>query len=96
MDFIVDLPESQGNMVIWTVIDLSSKQAHFVACAGLLSTRNLAKLFITHVYFLHRVLWRIVSDLGVQFTVTFLAMVESSHGLSLMFHPATNGPRGPT
>lgn len=37
MDFIVDLPESQGNTVIWTVIDLFSKQAHFVACSSLLS-----------------------------------------------------------
>lgn len=69
MDFIVDLPESQGNTVIWTVIDLFSKQAHFVACSGLPSARKLAKLFITHIYHiyrLHGVPRRIVSYQGVQ------------------------------
>lgn len=55
MDFIVELPESDGNTVIWTVIDLFSKQAHFVACPSLLSARKLAKMFITHIYRFHRV-----------------------------------------
>lgn len=62
MDFIVDLPESQGNTVVWTIIDLFSKQAHFVACPGLPSARKLAKLFITHIYHPHGVTWRIVSN----------------------------------
>lgn len=38
MDFIVKLLESGGSTVIWTVIDLFSKQTHFVACPGLPST----------------------------------------------------------
>lgn len=95
MDFIVDLPESQGNKVIWTVIDLFSKQAHFVACTGLPSPRKLAKMFITHVYRLHGIHKRIISDRGVQFTTRFwrrfIAMIGSSQGLSSAFHPATNG-----
>lgn len=48
MDFIVELPESQGNTVIWTVINLFLKQAQFIACSGLPSAR-LAKMFIVHV-----------------------------------------------
>lgn len=35
MDFIVKLPESNCHTVIWTVIGLFSKQAHFVPCSGL-------------------------------------------------------------
>lgn len=31
MDFIVELLESGGNIVIWTVVDLFYKQAHFIA-----------------------------------------------------------------
>lgn len=71
MDFIVDLLESQGNMVIWMVIDLFSKQAYFVACAGLPSASKLAKLFITHIYRLHGVPRRIVSDRGYNSPLIF-------------------------
>lgn len=35
MNFIVELPNSNGNTVIWTVIDLFSKQAHFIPCSSL-------------------------------------------------------------
>ncbi|KAK9395371.1 hypothetical protein NXF25_018732, partial [Crotalus adamanteus] len=62
MDFIVDLPASHGNTVIWTVMDLFSKQAHFIPCKGLPSARCLAKLFVIHVYRLHGVPRRIISE----------------------------------
>ncbi|KAK9395822.1 tyrosine-protein kinase Srms-like [Crotalus adamanteus] len=95
MDFIVDLPESSGNTVIWTVIDLFSKQAHFIACKGLPSAQRLAKLFLKHIYRLHGAPKRIISDRGVQFTAkfwrNFLTLIGSSQGLSSAFHPATNG-----
>ncbi|KAK9395824.1 retrotransposon-derived protein PEG10 [Crotalus adamanteus] len=95
MDFIVDLPESKGNTVIWTVIDLFSKQAHFIACKGLPSAQRLAKLFLKHIYRLHGAPKRIISDRGVQFTAkfwrNFLTLIGSSQGLSSAFHPATNG-----
>lgn len=71
MDFIVELPESRGNTVIWTMIDLFSKPAHFTACSGLPSARKLAKMFIKQVYQLHGVPRRIISDHRVQFTAKF-------------------------
>ncbi|XP_039222531.1 cation-dependent mannose-6-phosphate receptor isoform X1 [Crotalus tigris] len=95
MDFIVDLPTSHGNTVIRTVIDLFSKQAHFIPCKGLPSARHLAKLFVTHIYRLHGVPRRIISDRGVQFTSHFwrslIKSIGSSQGLSSAFHPRTNG-----
>lgn len=95
MDFIVDLPNSNGNTVIWTIIDLFSKQAHFIPCAGIPSARRLAKLFILHVYRLHGVPRRIISDRGVQFTAKFwrefIKLIGSTQGLSSAFHPSTNG-----
>lgn len=42
MDFIVELPESGENTVIWTAIDLFSKQVLFIACSNLLSAQKLA------------------------------------------------------
>lgn len=95
MDFIVELPNSRGHTMIWTVIDLFSKQAHFIPCKGLPSAQHLACLFVHHIYQLHGVPKCIISDRGVQFTVkfwrNFLCYIGSAQGLSSAFHPSTNG-----
>lgn len=64
MDFIVELPESHGNTIIWMVINLFSKQAHFMACPSLPSACKLAKMFFIHIYCLQGVPQRIISDQG--------------------------------
>ncbi|KAK9395798.1 hypothetical protein NXF25_019159 [Crotalus adamanteus] len=95
MDFIVELPSSKGHTVIWTVIDLFSKQAHFVPCRKLPTAQKLAHMFLTHIYRIHGAPRRIISDRGVQFTARFwkgfTALLGSSQGLSTAYHPATNG-----
>ncbi|KAK9406121.1 hypothetical protein NXF25_004895 [Crotalus adamanteus] len=95
MDFIVELPENRGYNVIWTVIDLFSKQAHFIPCKGLPSARRLSRLFIQHIYRLHGTPKRIISDRGVQFTARFwrefVHLLGSSQALSSAYHPSTNG-----
>lgn len=95
MDFIVDLPSSNGNTVIWTIVDLFSKQAHFVPCPGLPSAWKLSKMFIQHIYRLHGVSCCIILDRGVQFTAKFcchfLTLIGSSQGLSTAYHLNTNG-----
>lgn len=81
--------------LIWTVIHLFSKQEHFVPCKGLPSARRLAKLFVQHIYRLHGVPKRIISDRGPQFTARFwklfLRQIGTDQGLSSAFHPSTNG-----
>ncbi|KAK9397281.1 hypothetical protein NXF25_020642 [Crotalus adamanteus] len=95
MDFLVELPNVRGYTVIWTVVDLFSKQAHFVPCKGLPSARKLAKLFVQHIYRLHGAPRRIISDRGVQFTARFwrqfLVSIGTTQGLSSAYHPCTNG-----
>lgn len=95
MDFIVDLPNSRGYTVIWTIVDLFSKQAHFVPCKGLPSAQRLARLFLLHVYRLHGAPRRVISDRGVQFTAhfwrSFMRLLGSTQGLSSAYHPSTNG-----
>lgn len=56
-----------------TVIDLFSKQAHFIACSfySLPSAHKLVKLFLKHIYWLHGIPKRIISDWGVQFMAKF-------------------------
>uniref|UniRef100_A0A803TPY4 Gypsy retrotransposon integrase-like protein 1 n=1 Tax=Anolis carolinensis TaxID=28377 RepID=A0A803TPY4_ANOCA len=95
MDFVGELPVSKGHRYIWTVLDLFSKQAHFIALAKLPSAEKLANLYINHIYKLHGCPSRVVSDRGVQFTAKFwgkfLEMLGAERSMSSAFHPMTNG-----
>lgn len=95
MDFIVKLPKSKGYTIIWIIIDLFSKQAHFILCKGLPSIRCLARLFVQHIYRLHGAPKKIISDRGPLFTArfwkAFLQRIGTDQGLSSAFHPSTNG-----
>lgn len=66
MDFIVELPESEGNSLIWTVVDLFSKQTHFVACTeASYKVQKLTRMFL-QIYRLHGVPKRIISDIKLK------------------------------
>lgn len=86
MDFIVELPESGGSTVIWMVVDLFSMQARFIACTSLPSAQKLAKMFLQHIYRLHGVPKRIISDQGggvqfmTKFWCEFIRLIGSSRG----------------
>uniref|UniRef100_A0A803T4V2 Gypsy retrotransposon integrase-like protein 1 n=1 Tax=Anolis carolinensis TaxID=28377 RepID=A0A803T4V2_ANOCA len=95
MDFVGELPPSRGCRYIWTVLDLFSKQAHFVPLQKLPSAEKLAELYIKHIYRLHGCPEKVISDRGVQFTARFwgkfLQMLGAERSLSSAFHPMTNG-----
>ncbi|XP_030066604.1 exocyst complex component 1 [Microcaecilia unicolor] len=95
MDFITDLPLSQGNTVIWVVIDRFSKMAHFIPMKALPTVANLSVSFITHIFRLHGLPQRIISDRGSQFTSRFWRALCSAFGVTTLFssayHPQTNG-----
>uniref|UniRef100_A0A670Z7K1 Integrase catalytic domain-containing protein n=1 Tax=Pseudonaja textilis TaxID=8673 RepID=A0A670Z7K1_PSETE len=95
MDFIVELPESAGNTVIWVVTDLFSKQVLFIPCQKIPTTKALAKMFLIHIYRLHGAPQWIISDRGVQFTSkfwrAFLNLLGSTQGLSSGNHPQMDG-----
>lgn len=60
MDLIVELPESEGNTIIRSVVDLFSSQEE--AGPKLPSAQRLAKMFVEHIYQLHGVPRHITSD----------------------------------
>ena len=95
MDFIVDLPESKKKTAIWVVVDLFSKQAHFVPCAKIPTAQQLAQLFLQHVYRLHGCPECVISDRGMQFSSkfwkSFLALLGTKQTLSSLSHPQTDG-----
>lgn len=85
----------------WTTWELGkylfSKQVHFVACPKIPSVQTLTKLFVQHIYCLHGVPERIISDQGVQFTSRFwqefLKLLGTTQGLRSLHHPQTNSAR---
>uniref|UniRef100_A0A803JHM8 Gypsy retrotransposon integrase-like protein 1 n=1 Tax=Xenopus tropicalis TaxID=8364 RepID=A0A803JHM8_XENTR len=95
MDFIVELPPSQGKTVIWVVVDRFSKMAHFIPLPHLPSAKTLADLFITHIFKFHGFPVNIVSDRGVQFVSrfwrAFCSLVGTELSFSSAYHPQTNG-----
>lgn len=94
MDFITDLPESEGctNMVV-----LTDRLSKGVVANGLqdLSVESMAKWFIRYYYPHHFLPTAIVSDRGAQFTGAFWKrlcdMLRITRRLSTAFTPETDG-----
>jgi len=71
VDFVVELPESSGHDAIITVVDSVSKRVHFVPTHTTVTAEGAARLFLHHVWKLHGLLKRVVSDHGPQFVASF-------------------------
>jgi hypothetical protein len=69
MYFIVGLPRTQsGYDSIRVIVDRLTKVAHFIPIKTTYSGPQLAELYMLRIVCLHRVLKKIVSDRGTQFT----------------------------
>ncbi len=73
MDFIEQLPDSNGFTAILVVIDCTSKQAIFIPTHDTINFEELARLFIIHVFSKHGVPNHITSDRGSEFVSQFTA-----------------------
>lgn len=95
MDFITHLPPTNGKSIIWVVIDILSKYAHFVALPSQFSAVTLAPIFISEIYRLHGMPKSIVSDRDHVFVSHFWRELFRLHGTKLAFssayHPQSNG-----
>ncbi|CAJ0960766.1 unnamed protein product [Ranitomeya imitator] len=95
MDFVVGLPKSRGCTIIWVITDHFSKMVHLVPLPRLPSARALAALFIKHIFRLHGMPDKIVSDRGPQFASRFwielCRLLSIELNLSSAYHPETNG-----
>jgi hypothetical protein len=94
MDFITDLPESEGCRTIWVVVDCFTKMAHFVGLKEK-TAAAVARQFVNHIWKLHGLPDNIVSDCDTAFTSKFWKEVMSFLGIkqrmSTAFHPHTDG-----
>jgi len=64
VDFVVELPESSGHDAVMTVVDSVSKRVHFVPTHTTVTAEGAARLFLHHVWKLHGLPKRVVSNRG--------------------------------
>ncbi len=81
VDFIVELPVSNGYDAIMVVVDHLSKRAHFIPTHTTISTLGSARLYLHHVWKLHGLPHRVISDQGTQFVSEFTREVYRLLGI---------------
>lgn len=95
MDFVMDLPESEGYDALWSITDRLTKAVHFVPIRKDMGAEDIAELFIKEVHRLHGVPKSIVSDRDSRFTSGFWRGLMKALGtevrMSTAFHPQTDG-----
>ena len=95
MDFITDLPSSNGYSCILVVVDRLTKMCHLVPFKNIPSAVETAHAFVDNIVRLHGLPSSIISDRGSQFTSKFFQAVCSSLGINLClsspFHHQSNG-----
>jgi len=100
MDFITDLPKSEGYDTILVVIDRLTKMSHFIPCSKNLDARQFANLFLKEIVRLHGLPHDIINDRGTLFTSDLWKETAGKLGikrrLSTAFHPQTDGQTGRT
>ena len=68
MDFITDLPNSDGHDTILVVIDRLTKMSHFIPCKKSLDARQFATIFLKEIIRLHGIPRDVITDRGSLFT----------------------------
>jgi hypothetical protein len=95
VDFIVELPDSHGYDATMNVVDTVSKRAHFIPTNTTITAAGAAKLFLQHVWKLHGLPRKVVSDRGSQFVGEFTRELYRLLGIkiaaSTAYHPQTDG-----
>jgi hypothetical protein len=95
VDFIVELPDAHGYDAFLNVVDLVSKQAHFIPTHTTVTAVGAANLFYRHVWCHHGLPRRVVSDRGSQFVADFTTELYRLLGVTIAsstaYHPQTDG-----
>jgi len=95
IDFIEKLPSSSGFDTILVIVDRLSKQAIFISTHDTITSAELARLFVTHVFSKHRVPSHVTSDRGSEFVSHFFRSLGTALDMRLYFtsgyHPEANG-----
>jgi Integrase zinc binding domain len=95
MDFIVELPESNGFNAILVCVDHFTKMAHFRPTTTNVTSEDTAELYLRYVFKHHGLPSDIVSDRGTQFVSRFskrlYELCKIKHNKSTAYHPQSDG-----
>jgi len=95
MDFIEKLPSSSSFDTILVIVDRLSKQAIFIPTQDTITSAELARLFIIHVFSKHRVPSHVTSNRGSEFVSHFFCSLGTTLDMRLHFtsryHLEANG-----
>jgi transposase InsO family protein len=95
VDFIIELPCSNGYDAIMNVIDGVTKRAHFIAMHTTITAVGAARLFLREVWKHHGTPHVVISDRGPQFVADFTRELYRLIGIKLAtstaYHPQTDG-----
>ena len=95
MDWIVDLPESNGYTQIWVIVDRFTTMSHLIPLRTKTSAKDIAQIFRKEIWKTHGLLTDIVSDRDTKITSHFWQVLMDLLGikakLSTAFHPETDG-----
>jgi len=95
MDFITDLPLSEGADAILIIIDWLTKMAHLIPCTKDMNAKHFQEIFLREIFRLHGVPQDIITDRGSIFTSDLWKETTKKLGieirLSTAFHPQTDG-----
>src|SRR6202034_4292035 len=94
MDFIEQLPNSEGFTAILVVVDRLTKQSIFIPTYDTITAADLAQLFLVHVFSKHGVPSHVTSDRGSEFVSRFFRSLGKVLDMKLHFtsgyHPEGN------
>ena len=82
VDFITDLPLSNGFDSILTVVDCFSKETEFIPCNKTATALDTAKLYLFHVWKDHGLPRTIISDHGLQYALQVMMDLCKQLGIS--------------
>ena len=95
VDFIVELPASSGFNAVMVAVDSLGKRAHFIETVTTITAAGAAELLLRHVWKLHGLLHRVISNRGSQFVAAFTQELYRLLGIkiasSTAYHPQTDG-----
>jgi transposase InsO family protein len=96
MDFIVELPLSNGCSQIWVIIDRFTKMAHFIPLKDTKKkAKDLGLIFARNIWQLHGLPTKIISDWDRRFTSDLWSSLCELLGIrqkmSTSFQPKTDG-----
>jgi transposase InsO family protein len=96
MDFITQLPRTEsGHDAILVVVDKLTKMVHLVATTTTATAEQTARLYVDHIWKLHGVPQKVVTDRDPLFTSHFTQalcrMLGTKQAMSTAYHPQTDG-----